>query len=50
VIVVVRGEVSTTNPSGAFRIEAGDSLVLVGSHADINNAFSYLESTGGENA
>jgi CPA2 family monovalent cation:H+ antiporter-2 len=41
-IAVVRGERSHTNPSGEFRLEPGDSLVLVGSHAEIRRAFDLL--------
>ena len=43
VIAIVRGERSTTNPPGDYVIQPGDSLVLVGNHADIENAFRYLE-------
>jgi CPA2 family monovalent cation:H+ antiporter-2 len=46
IIAVVRGEKSHTNPPGAFRMLPGDSLVLVGTHADIEKAFHYLEATG----
>lgn len=42
VIAVVRGERSHTNPAGDFRLEAGDSVVLVGSHAEIRRAFDLL--------
>lgn len=43
VIAVVRGEQSHTNPSPELRLEAGDSLVLVGSHVEIDRAFAVLE-------
>ncbi len=42
VIAVVRGERSHTNPAGDFELEAGDSVVLVGSHAEIRRAFDLL--------
>jgi CPA2 family monovalent cation:H+ antiporter-2 len=42
VIAVVRGERSHTNPTAGFLLEAGDSLVLVGSHAEIRRAFDLL--------
>jgi CPA2 family monovalent cation:H+ antiporter-2 len=42
VIAVVRGEQSHTNPAGDFRLEPGDSVVLVGSHAEIRRAFDVL--------
>ena len=42
VIAVVRGERSHTNPEPGFALEAGDSLVLVGSHAEIRQAFDLL--------
>jgi CPA2 family monovalent cation:H+ antiporter-2 len=46
VIAVVRGEQSHTNPAGDFRLEAGDSVVLVGSHAEIRRAFDVLVGGG----
>ena len=42
VIAVVRGEKSHPNPPEDFRLEAGDSVVLVGSHAEIRRAFDLL--------
>ncbi len=42
VIAVVRGEESFTSPGAEFAIEAGDTLVLVASHRDMNRAFDYL--------
>ena len=42
VIAVVRGERSHTNPPADFVLEPGDSLVLVGSHAEIRRAFDLL--------
>jgi CPA2 family monovalent cation:H+ antiporter-2 len=42
VIAVVRGEESFTSPGAEFAIEAGDTLVLVASHRDMNRAFHYL--------
>ncbi len=43
VIAVVRGEKSTTYPSSDFEINSGDALVLVGNHAEIEQAFVLLE-------
>lgn len=43
VIAVVRGEQSHPNPDPEFRLEAGDSMVLVGSHAQMVKAFDDLE-------
>jgi CPA2 family monovalent cation:H+ antiporter-2 len=42
VIAVVRGEESFTSPGAEFTIEAGDTLVLVASHRDMNTAFQFL--------
>ncbi len=46
VIAVVRGEDSFTSPGAEFEVGAGDTLVLVASHRDMNRAFQYL--TAGE--
>ena len=48
VIAVVRGEQPHPNPSADLRLEAGDCLVLVGSHEEIDRAFQFLdgEATG----
>lgn len=43
IIAVVRGEASYTNPASDFRILAGDALVIVGNHAEIEKAFQWLE-------
>jgi CPA2 family monovalent cation:H+ antiporter-2 len=43
VIAVVRGGEPLTNPSPDLRLEAGDSLVLVGSHAELERVFDVLE-------
>ena len=43
VIAVVRGEQSNPNPSSDLRLEAGDCLVLVGSHEEIDRAFQFLD-------
>ena len=43
VIAVVRGERSQTNPPAEVVLEPGDVLVLVGSHAEVENAFGVLE-------
>ena len=42
VIAVVRGDHPESNPDAEFRIEAGDHLVLVGSHAEVEAAFEIL--------
>ena len=49
-IAVVRGEESRTNPPADYRLEAGDDLVLVGSHAEIDAAFALLEGETAEDA
>jgi CPA2 family monovalent cation:H+ antiporter-2 len=41
-IAVVRGDESFTSPGADFRIEAGDTLVLVANHRDMDRAFAYL--------
>ena len=43
VIAVVRGEQPHPSPSSDLRLEAGDSLVLVGGHEEIDRAFRYLD-------
>lgn len=43
VIAIVRGDDSFTGPSAEFKIETGDTLVLVASHAAMDVAFEYLE-------
>ncbi|HEX2465858.1 MAG TPA: TrkA C-terminal domain-containing protein, partial [Thermoanaerobaculia bacterium] len=43
VIAVVRGEQSFVNPSPELRLEAGDYLVLVGSHDQIERSFIFLD-------
>lgn len=43
VIAVVRGGEPLTNPSPDLQLAAGDSLVLVGSHAELERAFDVLE-------
>lgn len=43
IIAVVRGGQPHTNPSPDLRIEARDSLVLVGSHAELDRALEVLE-------
>jgi len=42
VIAVVRGESSFTSPSPDFKIEKGDTLVLVATHKDMDRVFKYL--------
>lgn len=43
VIAVVRGDSPHISPPPHFRIETGDTLVLVGNHASMDKAFDYLE-------
>jgi K+/H+ antiporter YhaU regulatory subunit KhtT len=43
VIAVVRGEQSFVNPPADLRLEAGDYLVLVGSHDQIERSFIFLD-------
>jgi CPA2 family monovalent cation:H+ antiporter-2 len=43
VITVVKGDKNMTNPPPDLIIDSGDSLVIVGSHAQIEAAFEYLE-------
>jgi CPA2 family monovalent cation:H+ antiporter-2 len=43
VIAVVRGAEPTISPPPDFRIDGGDILVLVGTHASMDKAFDYLE-------
>jgi CPA2 family monovalent cation:H+ antiporter-2 len=43
VITVVKGDKNMTNPPPDLIIDSGDSLVIVGSHAQIESAFEYLE-------
>ena len=42
VIAVVRGEKSFSSPGAEFSIEAGDTLVLVANHRDMNQALGFL--------
>jgi TrkA domain protein len=42
IIAVVRGPQSHPSPSPSFRLQAGDRLVLVGSHTEIRQAFDLL--------
>jgi CPA2 family monovalent cation:H+ antiporter-2 len=46
IIAVVRGDDSFTSPGADFRVEAGDTLVLVANHRDMDRAFGHL-TTGG---
>lgn len=43
VIAVVRGEESHPSPPADVELEAGDCLVLVGSHEQIDRAFQFLD-------
>lgn len=42
ILAVIRGGKATTDPPGEFTIEAGDMLVLLGSHAELNCAIKTL--------
>jgi len=44
VIAVVRGEKSFASPGADFAIAAGDTLVLVANHRDMDRAFQFLTS------
>jgi K+/H+ antiporter YhaU regulatory subunit KhtT len=48
VIAVVRGEESFTSPGAEFAVVAGDTLVLVASHRDMNRAFQFLGENSGQ--
>jgi CPA2 family monovalent cation:H+ antiporter-2 len=41
-IAVVRGDTPILTPDPTFRIEPGDTLVLVGTHENMDRAFDYL--------
>lgn len=45
VIAIVKGEVPYPNPPSEMTIEPGDTLVLVGSHEQIESAFFYLDAS-----
>ena len=47
VIAVVRGETTFPNPPADLVIEAGDDLVLVGGHSEVDAAFDRLGSRAG---
>jgi len=42
VLAVIRKSKAHTNPGGDFRIDAGDMLVILGSHAELNGAMKIL--------
>ncbi|MBI5969928.1 MAG: potassium channel protein [Deltaproteobacteria bacterium] len=42
IIAVVRKGEARTNPSADFKVETGDILVVLGSHAELNKAFEML--------
>ena len=42
-VAVVRDGTPLPNPDGELHLQAGDTLVLVGSHAEIERAFTALE-------
>ncbi len=42
IIAVVRNGKANTNPGADFKVETGDVLVLLGTHAQLNQARSYL--------
>ncbi len=50
VIAVVRGDDSFTGPAADFTVQAGDTLILVASHAAMDEAFQYLARRAGREA
>jgi len=42
IIAVVRNGKANTNPGADFKVETGDVLVLLGTHAQLNDARKYL--------
>jgi CPA2 family monovalent cation:H+ antiporter-2 len=51
ILAVVRGQESHPNPAPDLVLAAGDALVLMGSHAEVDQAFNYLDrlaEAGGE--
>jgi K+/H+ antiporter YhaU regulatory subunit KhtT len=46
ILAVVRGQTPHPNPAPDLVLSGGDSLVLMGSHAEVDQAFSYLERLG----
>jgi CPA2 family monovalent cation:H+ antiporter-2 len=50
VIAVVRAEESFSSPGAEFAVAAGDTLVLVASHADMDRAFHFLATGRPEDA
>jgi K+/H+ antiporter YhaU regulatory subunit KhtT len=48
VIAVVRNGQPLPNPDPELRLEAGDTLVLVGSHAEMESAFALLDPIAAE--
>jgi len=44
ILAVVRGEASFTSPGGEFKVLAGDTLILVANHRDMDLAFRHLKS------
>ena len=47
VLAIVRGEHSEANPAADERLEAGDCLVLVGAHRELDDAFALLDTGRG---
>jgi len=46
VMAVIRKGKAVTNPHGDFKVQAGDLLVLLGSHLELNNAIKILKEDG----
>lgn len=44
ILAVVRGEEFFTSPDAEFKIQTGDTLILVANHRDMDVAFRYLKS------
>lgn len=47
VIAIVRGQRSFPSPAGDFELQAGDSMIIMGGHAEVDHAFRYLEDLEG---
>jgi CPA2 family monovalent cation:H+ antiporter-2 len=43
IIAAVRDGKTSTNPGADYRIEGGDTLVLLGNHADLDRAMEFLQ-------
>lgn len=48
IVAVIRGEETLSAPAGSFRINSGDTLVLVGGREQLDRATAYLEKYAGD--